>query len=106
VVIGACILYNLQSTDYRVGVTGNYWGHLDCQVLRAPQYMYLNLVLESRRCRRNLRICGQRRFSLVQISRHTTDYRVRVSLNLACCDVNLERLLSYMTPAYIGARLS
>ena len=31
-------MYNVQSTDYGVGVTGNYWGHLDCQVLRAPQY--------------------------------------------------------------------
>jgi len=30
---------NVQSTDYGVGVTGNYWGHLDCQVLRAPQYL-------------------------------------------------------------------
>jgi len=25
---------------YTVGATGNYWGgHLDCQVLRAPQYL-------------------------------------------------------------------
>ena len=32
-------MYNVQSTDYGVGVTGNYGGHLDCQVLRTPQYL-------------------------------------------------------------------
>ena len=32
-------MYNVQSTDYGVGVTGSYWGNLDCQVLRAPQYL-------------------------------------------------------------------
>ena len=32
-------MYNVQSTDYGVSVTGNYWGHLDCQVLRAPRYL-------------------------------------------------------------------
>jgi len=32
-------MYNVQSTDYGVGVTGNYWAHLDCQVLKAPQYL-------------------------------------------------------------------
>ena len=35
-IIGTYIMYRVQ---IGVGVTGNYWGHLDCQVLRAPQYL-------------------------------------------------------------------
>jgi len=40
---GTCIMY---STDYGVGVTGNYGGGaaLDCQVLRAPQYLNPALI--------------------------------------------------------------
>jgi len=41
-------MYNVQCTDYGVGVTGNYWGHLDCQELRAPQY--LNPALSETLC--------------------------------------------------------
>ena len=40
-------VYNIQSTDYGVGVTDNYWGHLDCQVLRAPQYLNPALLYKS-----------------------------------------------------------
>jgi len=38
-IIGTC-MYNVQSTDYDVGVTGNYrGGHLHCEVLKIPQYL-------------------------------------------------------------------
>jgi len=33
-------MYRVQTTDYGVGVIGNYrGGHLQCQVLKAPQYV-------------------------------------------------------------------